>query len=292
MESTKLQQPTYKRQQFLLAFVKHLTGKVTATDLQKLVFMYLMGKNIRYYDFFPYKYGPFSFQLDQDIEVLRQNGYLTADNKLAAPNQYTPVQPIDLSAVEPLRGKALICKVYKRYPHYAVNSEIIDEIFDKTIVQNILDAKQMLSKMEQQTLFSIGYEGQSVELFINTLIKNNIRLLCDVRRNPLSRKFGFSKGILQRITKGAKIDYTHIPELGIESEKRQSLQTIDDYNKLFADYKKTLPKRSAALKQIHSLLETNNRVALMCYEQDPNCCHRTIIKNYLVENYNVKSEDL
>ena len=65
-----------------------------------------------------------------------------------------------------------------------------------------------------------------IEAFINNLIQNDIRLLCDVRKNPLSRKFGFSKGKLSHILDTIGIKYVHIPDLGIESDKRRSLDTI------------------------------------------------------------------
>jgi hypothetical protein len=39
-------------------------------------------------------------------------------------------------------------------------------------------------------IYTLGYEGISLEAYINKLIKNDVKLLCDVRKNPLSRKFG------------------------------------------------------------------------------------------------------
>ena len=34
------------------------------------------------------------------------------------------------------------------------------------------------------------------------------------------------------------IKYIHIPDLGIDSDKRQELNTMSDYNKLFEEYEK------------------------------------------------------
>jgi len=48
------------------------------------------------------------------------------------------------------------------------------------------------------TLFTIGYEGISLEEYFNRLIKNDVKVLVDVRNNPLSMKFGFSKTQLKR----------------------------------------------------------------------------------------------
>lgn len=49
-------QPTYKRQRFLLAFIRQLHEGVTATDLQKLVFLHTMKEGSDFYEFIPYKF--------------------------------------------------------------------------------------------------------------------------------------------------------------------------------------------------------------------------------------------
>jgi hypothetical protein len=45
-------------------------------------------------------------------------------------------------------------------------------------------------------LFTIGYQGRTLEDSLNVLLTASVTLLCDVRRNPVSRKPGFSKGVL------------------------------------------------------------------------------------------------
>jgi len=75
-------QPTYKRQRFLLAFIRQLRYGVTSTDLQKLVFLYTLKENSSFYDFIPYKYGAYSFQLAKDVDILRRNGYLAREGSL------------------------------------------------------------------------------------------------------------------------------------------------------------------------------------------------------------------
>ena len=124
------------------------------------------------------------------------------------------------------------------------------------------------------------------------MLKNNVHLLCDVRKNPISRKFGFSKNNLQHFIEGTGIQYYHIPELGIESEKRISLSTIDDYNELFREYTETLPAKRWYLDKIHKLLKANRRVALMCFEKDAKMCHRHVIRDDLVEHFPIRSIDL
>jgi len=283
--------PFYKRQRFLFAFIQQLKDSVTATDLQKLVFLYSMKNNVKHYDFIPYKYGAYSFQLAQDIDILREHGFLSSATNRIKVIKYLPSSFIDSRYAEMLRGNQLIVKSYKEFPYYAINSDIAEKLLDKPTFQIVQEIKRKLSRSEN-VIITIGYEGMTIEHFINVLIKNNSRLLCDIRQNPISRKFGFSKGKLQHIVESIDIRYVHLPELGIESQKRKGINQSNGYNKLFDEYKNSLPTKQDALSKIYSFLASDNRVALMCYEKDPKHCHRTLVKDFLVEHYDVKSVEL
>jgi len=281
-------QPTYRRQRFLLSFIRQIKDGVTSTDLQKLVFLYEM-KNKEYYNFIPYKFGSYSFQLAEDIDILRRDGYLSMENlRIQAMGDY-PHESLLSIATE--RGDKLIRKTYREYPYYAINSEITNRLFNKKEAEKFHYEKQNYTKTDE-LLFTIGYEGKSIESFMNALIQNGVRLICDVRKNPLSRKFGFSKNKLKHISETIGIQYIHVPDLGIDSDKRSSLETTEDYQCLFKEYKRTLPTHKAILEQVYSLLRSNGRITLMCYEQDPEMCHRHVIRDYLSNIYGVRSEDL
>ena len=94
---------------------------------------------------------------------------------------------------------------------------------------------------------------------MNRLIKNNVKTLVDVRRNPLSRKFGFSKRMLSETVKKLGIGYVHIPESGIASERRQELNTQADYDRLFNSYERQELKQTEMRFRICSAssLKTN-----------------------------------
>ena len=88
------------------------------------------------------------------------------------------------------------------------------------------------------------------------------------------------------------IGYIHIADLGIEPDKRSSLETLDDYKRLFADYEKTLPSRRSSLDKVYTLLQQNTRIALTCFELEPEMCHRHVIRDYIVRTYGVRSVDI
>lgn len=139
--------------------------------------------------------------------------------------------------------------------------------------------------MRSENLFTIGYQGRTLAQMIQTLHENGITLLCDVRKNAVSRKPGFSKTVLQSALEAAGIKYVHLPELGTNPADRPPagdksyLTTV-----FFIKYKMQLraePGKREALEHI-KVLTYRNRVALMCYERNVEECHRKIIYREII----------
>lgn len=131
---------------------------------------------------------------------------------------------------------------------------------------------------DSPAFFTIGYEGRSFEHYLNRLIRNNVRMLCDVRKNPVSRKYGFSKTTLSKALRELGVGYKHVPELGIDSEKRRGLRSQSDYNRLFDDYETSVLKQNEdTLEKIHDLFKQYKRLAITCFEADYGRCHRSRI---------------
>ena len=87
----------------------------------------------------------------------------------------------------------------------------------------------------------------------------------------------------------------HIPELGIISEKRQALNTLNDYQVLFKEYEKTvLVENKEYLLGINDLLKKYNRVALTCFEATECMCHRGRVVKALANqpNWNIPIQHL
>ena len=176
-------------------------------------------------------------------------------------------------------GPRLVRETYLRFPYYATRSEIAKELMDKEELAAIENAR---SKDNTECLFTIGYEGISFDTYLDLLVRNNVQVLCDVRRNPLSRKYGFSKVTLRDKVEGLGMLYIHIPELGINSNERRSLSTQQDYERLFARYERTtLQHARGALTRVGALIAKHRRVALTCFEANENMCHRSRVANAL-----------
>ncbi|MCD4732891.1 DUF488 domain-containing protein [bacterium] len=133
----------------------------------------------------------------------------------------------------------------------------------------------------ERYFYTIGYEGLSQDEFIDILTKENISHVVDVRRNPISRKKGFSKNGLREALDNNGIEYSHLRSLGIDSSQRKNLQTTQDYASLLRWYKKnTIPNSQELLQAILGLIEEAS-VVLLCFEKDYHICHRSIIAEEL-----------
>ncbi len=286
--------PTFKRQKFLLSFIRSAGGSLSYMDFQKLLFLYLQRVHESYYDFVPYLYGCYSFQAAQDIDTLSSMGWLEKkDNLFCLSNSHIPDEgcsiQLDLFHDEyrNIRGDALIRQVYREFPYFAIHRKIANSLMSMEEHEAIKKEKEGLKK-DEAIVFTIGYEGLSLERYINMLIQNNICVLCDVRNNPISRKFGFSKPLLSRVLPKIGIEYIHIPELGIISSKRKDLDDDADYKALFSEYKKELPQKNYSIDVLLSIYENKRRLALTCFEHDALHCHRHVISDYLAKNYHIK----
>jgi Uncharacterized conserved protein len=280
----------YTRQKSLLAFLNTLGGSIASTDFQKLLFIYTQEfEEIPSYDFVPYRFGCFSFSSCSDKRRLTERGLLLnhADWKLSREGEAV-ARSIGVSVAvyfhekyKDLRGKQLVAEVYRRYPYFAINSEVLEDVLpDKADRAAVERARP---EPGQPGLLTIGYEGKSLEKYLNQLLQAGVTLLCDVRRNPLSRKYGFSKSTLKSACENVKIRYVHIPELGIASERRRGLDTQADYNSLFDDYvRHDLRKQRSCLERISQWITgEGHRVALTCFELVANQCHRYCVADAL-----------
>jgi uncharacterized protein (DUF488 family) len=171
-------------------------------------------------------------------------------------------------------------ETYLSYPEYASRSKIAGKLLTP---MEMVAISSVWNGETSPVLFTIGYEGHTIDHYLRRLLINNVRVLVDVRRNPLSRKHGFSQRQLQQYVSKVGIRYIHLPELGISSHLRKNLSDPSDYEALFTQYaQEMLPQQSDALARILTLLQTDQRIALTCFEADPCSCHRHKITHQLL----------
>ncbi|GAB4258188.1 MAG: DUF488 domain-containing protein [Vicingaceae bacterium] len=274
----------FYRRKIILGLIEQLGGEIEKLRLQKLLFLYAMQKQQPEYDFVPYKFGCYSFSVHADLVTMVKKGILSETEKSYAKvdvrNYFNLLKPSDkellkqvLSNYGNMNQNTLIKHTYINYPFYATNSTIVDKILEPKYLERVKKAKPFNDTI---VLFTIGYEGISLEKYLQKLLFNDVKLLVDVRRNPLSMKYGFSKTALKKYCNSIGIEYVHLPELGIQSDKRKNLTTQNDYNKLFEEYERTTLKETLHSQlKILNMLKQNKRIALTCFEAEPCQCHRT-----------------
>lgn len=272
----------FKRQEILLCVIDFLSkeNKTSKLYLEKVLFLLKEEQGlskINFYNFYPYRLGPFSRLSYIDKNYLVKKGLLE-DNEIKLTEdgkKYLNEKNIDYNTeLTSITSKFkneddLVKYIYNKYPNYKKKSILIEQ-----------------NKNNQKTpcIFTIGYEKKDIDCFLYELIDKDIDLVIDVRKNPFSMNYTFIGKKLQSTlnSDNTNIQYIHLPELGIESKDRKELKDLNDYKKLFLDYEKTLisKEKQEKLNEIINL-GTKYRIALLCFEKDPKYCHRGVIANHL-----------
>ena len=142
-------------------------------------------------------------------------------------------------------------------------------------------------------LFTIGYEKAALRDVLHTLKQAKVELLIDTRAVAASRRAGFSKKMLAASLKEEGIEYLHLQKLGTPAEGREAARS-GDLKKLWRIYGKHIktPEAQAQLGDLESLLHEGRLFCLLCYERNPDECHRSRISKMIHDRTGQKIENL
>ena len=126
-------------------------------------------------------------------------------------------------------------------------------------------------------LFTIGYEGATVGEFLAALQKAGVERVIDVRAVPNSRRPGFSKTPLRNALAEAGIDYVHLRALGTPAAGREAARAgrKAELEVIYAGQLETPQAMAEGAMMLDLVAELPS--ALLCYEREPACCHRTLL---------------
>lgn len=273
------------RQKALLGLLTQVGRSLSPTAFVKLVFLLRYETSLRenpsFYDFVPYDYGPFSFTLYADLNGLRRNGYVTREDEsialctcmLELAKQLAQELPAGVrAAIADTAGQYgtmstddLIQYVYHSYPWFTINSKLLGRNATATRHDN----------RAYPAVYTIGYEGRSLESFLGGLLEHGIHVIADVRATPWSRKYGFSAPRLAEFCQRLGLEYQPMPSLGIPSSARSDLNGFASYQQLLSQYEQTLlPRRVTEVEALSQLMRRAPTV-LVCVEKDVRLCHRS-----------------
>ncbi len=290
------------RQKTVLALLSQAGKPLRPMVFVKLVFLLRHETNLRnedsFYDFVPYKYGPFSFGLYRELANLRRDGYVTPDEEHVALCEHTAdlcrKKRKELSAAyHDAVDKIVSCygqrsqsslmeDLYSRYPWYATKSEL----------SHLRRTSALPSKKERPAVNTAGYQGESVDAFFDRLLRRGIRMIIDVRANAASRRYGFSKRQFSEIGKRLGLGYRHMPHLGIPRHYRATLTDHDSYQLLLSKYEhEMLPRFPDEIDEICNIIQAKPAV-LVCFERDVRCCHRSRLAEVVSRKTGLEIEHL
>ncbi|MGB3615315.1 MAG: DUF488 domain-containing protein [Elainellaceae cyanobacterium] len=265
--------------------LQQVGGQASAVQMMKWAFLLSQetasGGGKTFYQFVPHNFGPHSFTLNHETNTLVRNSFVEKSGEkrwkltcLGQKNLVNLPQPIiqDIATVINQYGKLpdsdLIDVVRTRYPWFTAGSDSLEN-------------RERQRSVADKAIYTAGYEGKTVDEFLKLLLRAGVCRLIDVRYNPISRRYGFHKSTLKRLCSSLKIDYQHLPGLGISGSARSDLKSMDSYKELFKEYRCRLPNNQDDLYRIANLLKSEPSV-LVCMEANPECCHRNVLAHYLM----------
>lgn len=260
-----------KKHKILLSILQEFNGKIDNEKFNILLFIYSNEfENKKNFNFININNLPFSLTLLEDKKYLIAKNYLMHDENWNIQN--TKKRFIfDLDMFEKFNIQTLKNNFANK------NLEELKNYFTEKYKSDFTSH----NNKNKNILYTIGYESISLEEYLNKLKKENIKVLCDVRKNAYSQKFGFSKKELQYGAKLLNINYIHIPNLGIEPENRQNLKDKFDYFCLFQRYRKSLLQKINDTNHLLQLLKNSKKIALTCFEKDFKMCHRYELAKFI-----------
>jgi uncharacterized protein (DUF488 family) len=137
-------------------------------------------------------------------------------------------------------------------------------------------------KSRRTTVATVGYQAATVDSFLRALQAAGVELLVDVRAVASSRRPGFSKSRLASNLAEVGIGYVHLRGLGTPAAGRAAARAGRHarMRSIFRDHLRTLEAQSE-LDELRELASAGRRVCLLCFEADPEHCHRTLVAEAL-----------
>ena len=134
--------------------------------------------------------------------------------------------------------------------------------------------------MQTPIVYTIGHSTHSMESFIALLTNAKIAAIADVRSTPYSRRMPhFNREEFRKVLAEHDIEYvflgTELGGRGIDESMRNQDGRVQ-YHKIAesAEFRTGLARVRTGIERM--------RIALMCTESDPLCCHRGILISRLL----------
>lgn len=129
-------------------------------------------------------------------------------------------------------------------------------------------------------VFTVGYQGRSLEELLALVRRHRIEQVLDVRDNPASLKAGFAEEDLRQALGAVGVGYESLPGLGCDREARHTLWGGGDRGPFLESYRRRLRERPEALADLAARAGTTTTL-ILCLERDATACHRSVLAEHL-----------
>jgi len=146
-----------------------------------------------------------------------------------------------------------------------------------------------VSDRTARRLATIGYQGAPAAAVLGLLEAAGVDLLVDVRAVAASRRPGFSKSQLSAGVSALGIGYLHLRGLGTPPDGRLAARSgrYADLERIYREHLEGAPAR-AETAQLTELVRSGRRVCLLCFEHQPEHCHRRLVAERVAEELDVE----
>lgn len=140
-----------------------------------------------------------------------------------------------------------------------------------------------------QCIYTIGHSSHDIETFFSHLKRYDINEIIDIRRSPHSSRFphfNYEQLKSECLTRSSFKYSFYGDSLGARRRRRKSFDKlnnalVDSDTRSYADHMQTIEFQQI-ISQLISNLSPSSRLVLMCSENNPEFCHRSLLADYLV----------
>ncbi len=133
-------------------------------------------------------------------------------------------------------------------------------------------------------VFTLGYQGLSLEDYCQILLDAGIGVVLDVRERPWSYNRRYIGSIMKNSLAEVGVDYKHLKACGNPSINRKTAGSVEECLEMYQKYlANNLGCLDELCAEISAADDLGTPACLTCYEREPRECHRTILLNFLSE---------
>lgn len=140
--------------------------------------------------------------------------------------------------------------------------------------------------------YTVGYERLSFQDLFLLLKDNGVHCLVDVREAPWSQVSDYRKATLEeKFPELSRFYDYNVGYMSMSSVGNVYRKNDQSDREILNNYRRHIVLKDAELMTLRGLL-IKSKTVLMCYEEDPKLCHRSVLASVLASKYGFIYSDL